>query len=204
MITTQQALQKLEEGNARFVAGRLEHGSGADTGRRHRLAPTQYPFAAVLGCSDSRVPMEMVFDQGLGDLFVIRVAGNIATTTQIASVEFAVAQFGTPLVVVLGHSGCGAATAAVQATQEPTQAASPHLEALIAELLPCAQTACAEAGDVAQEALVDAVVVANVRATMVRLRDESPILQNALSADTLRLVGAVYDLHSGVVDFLDP
>src|SRR6478735_12734446 len=131
MISGLEALQRLREGNARFVANQPRNAQLVDHSRRADLVSGQWPFAIVLGCSDSRVPAELVFDQGIGDLFVIRVAGNIVAPSQIGSVEFAVERFGVPLVVVLGHSRCGAIDATLEALTRPGQAYSPGLRSIV-------------------------------------------------------------------------
>src|SRR5271165_1072569 len=130
-IPADQALARLREGNLRFVADARDGGTLSTRTRRIELAAGQKPFAAILGCSDSRVPVEIVFDQGLGDLFVIRVAGNIVAPSQIGSVEFAAENFGTRLVVVLGHSSCGAIEATLDQLQRPIENQSRNLRSIV-------------------------------------------------------------------------
>lgn len=197
VLTPELALERLVEGNRRFQADpRAEHWSfgGPDL---DALAAGQRPFAAVLGCADSRVPVEVVFGQGPGRLFVVRVAGNIAASSQIASLEFATAVLEVPLVVVLGHTGCGAVSAALanQDADLPEHLAS--LVARVAGQLP--------AGPLDPESPEDLghAVEANVRATVRGLPASSSVLRERLASGTLRLVGAVYDLASGRVDWLD-
>ena len=136
MIAARQALERLQEGNRRFVAGRPGLGAAADEARRNELVEGQAPFAAILGCSDSRVPAEIVFDQGLGDLFVIRVAGNIVAPSLVGSVEFAADKLGTRLVVVMGHSGCGAVQATLDELERPSENRSPNLRSIVERIRP--------------------------------------------------------------------
>src|SRR6476659_6660416 len=135
MISGIDALDRLREGNARFVANESRPSDAADQALRARLVAGQAPFAIVLGCSDSRVPAELVFDQGFGDLFVIRVAGNIVAPSQVGSVEFAAARYGTPLVVVMGHSQCGAILATLEELQQPTSQ-SRNLRSIVDRIRP--------------------------------------------------------------------
>lgn len=185
------ALEQLREGNRRF-AGSETVGERARVSRARRVELTagQSPFAVVLGCSDSRVPAELVFDQGLGDLFVIRVAGNIAAPTQIGSVEFAVEVLGARLVVVLGHSGCGAVSAAVETIRSGDPGHSPHLRAIVDRIRPAVEG----------EPDAERAVRANVEATVARLSAESPTLA---AVEGLRIVGAEYALESGLVTFFE-
>lgn len=183
-----QALQRLREGNARFVAGRVEQRDHAS--RRAEVASGQSPFATILSCADSRVPPELVFDQGLGDLFVVRVAGNLAGAMQLASIEFAATSFSTPLVMVLGHTRCGAVEAAL-ATREGL--VPPGLAPVVGPV--------AEA--VTGAADMDEAVRANVRAAAGAIREGSDVLRGLVADGSLDVVGAVYDLGSGAVDVLD-
>lgn len=202
MISASQALEQLREGNRRFVAS-VQRGEGV---RRYppleELTQGQAPFAVILGCSDSRVPAELVFSQGLGDLFVVRVAGNVATPTQIGSIEFAAERFGTRLVVVLGHSNCGAVGATLQALRQPGADASPNLGAIVECIAPAVRDlAHAAAGDEAQ--LMQDAVRANVRASVAGLREQSAIIEHLVQTDGLMVVGAEYALGTGRVEFLD-
>src|SRR6187551_1083295 len=140
MIPADEALTRLREGNRRFVSDALPSGADVSQRRRVQLATSQEPFAIILGCSDSRVPAELVFDQGLGDLFVIRVAGNIVAPSQVGSVEFAAARFGTRLVVVLGHSQCGAITATLEELQRPTKNQSQNLRSIVDRVRPSVES----------------------------------------------------------------
>jgi carbonic anhydrase len=197
------ALARLREGNRRFVS-ELQ-GSAAETGetRRRELVGGQEPFAIILGCSDSRVPAEIVFDQGLGDLFVIRVAGNIVAPSQIGSVEFAAERFGTRLVVVLGHSNCGAILATIEELERPTAQRSPNLRSIVDRVRPAVE-GLVEAGlGRDRGALMHLAGRANIRASVDHLRHGSEILERLIDHDDLLVVGAEYSLETGVVDFFD-
>ena len=198
-----QALEDLKAGNARFVAnaGRVAATIGAD--HRAALVGGQSPHAIVLGCSDSRVPAELVFDQGLGALFVIRVAGNIVAPTQVASVEFAADRFDTRLVVVLGHSSCGAVAATLEAIQNGSAAGTRNLQSIVERIRPTivGLTRTLLAGD--PQALMREAVRANVRASVNHLRHGSELLERLAREDGLMVVGAEYDLESGVVEFFE-
>jgi carbonic anhydrase len=203
MISAAQALARLREGNVRFVASIRDPAASLDAERRARLAAGQEPFAIVLGCSDSRVPAELVFDQGFGDLFVIRVAGNIVAPSQVGSVEFAAERFGTPLVVVLGHSQCGAILATLDQIRRPSPAAGRNLRSIVDRIRPSIEPLVRHAAAGADAALVGAAVRANIRAAAEHLRTGSEILERLVAAGKLRVVGAEYSLDSGVVDFFD-
>jgi len=194
------ALERLIEGNRRFVAGT----GTAYSGFRPELASGQSPFAVVVGCSDSRVPAELVFDQGLGDLFVIRVAGNIVAPSQVGSVEFAAARFRTRLVVVLGHSRCGAILATLESLQRPAAVQdSRNLRSIVERVRPSVEPLLDTplAGDAG--ALVDHAVRANIRASADHLRHGSQLLEQLIQDEGLRVVGAEYSLETGIVDFFD-
>ncbi|HHH47164.1 MAG TPA: carbonic anhydrase [Thiotrichales bacterium] len=202
MIDPDEALSRLQEGNARFVAGLHGREPGStDASRRIRLVGGQAPFAIVLGCSDSRVPAEIVFDQGLGDLFVIRVAGNIVAPSQIGSIEFAAERFGTRLVVVLGHSQCGAVQATLEELERPSEQRSPNLAAIVNRIRP-AVAPLLETGAPHDDDLIEQAVRANIQASVRQLRQGSPILEKLVS-EGLRIVGAEYSLASGEVAFLE-
>lgn len=200
-----QALARLREGNRRFVDHVVSLEALLSHARREDHARAQRPFAVILGCSDSRAPAEFVFDQGLGDLFVIRVAGNIAAPSQIGSVEFAVARFDIRLVVVLGHSNCGAIQATLEAVDHPHEV-SPALHAIVDRIMPAlGDIAHAHGhGDHDDDALnrrAHDAMRANVRYTAARLRADSTYLDRMCDEQGLSIVGADYDLSSGVVDF---
>jgi len=201
LLKAREALALLREGNRRFVADmRNRHPSRA---RRIELAAGQEPFAAILGCSDSRVPVEIVFDQGLGDLFVIRVAGNIVAPSQIGSVEFAAEKFGTRLVVVLGHSRCGAIQTTLEQLQRPRDNQSRNLRSIVDLVRPSVEGLLATELEHDPDALVDAAVRANIRASVRRLRRGSQIIEHLIRNDGLLVVGAEYSLETGEVDFFD-
>ena len=202
-VAAHEALARLKEGNQRFVAGVRSLEVLVSHTRRAELATDQHPFAIVLGCSDSRVPAEVVFDQGLGDLFVIRVAGNIVAPSQVGSVEFAAARFGTRLVVVMGHSQCGAVTAAVEEVLGRTSNESRNLRSIVDRVRPSVETVVSGRPDRNVDALVSEAVRANVRASVDHLRHGSQLLEALIQRDGLRVVGAEYSLESGVVTFFD-
>ncbi|MDH5454602.1 MAG: carbonic anhydrase [Gammaproteobacteria bacterium] len=195
MISSAEALQRLRDGNRRFVAGASSINDALSAARRAELVDGQNPFAVILACSDSRVPVELVFDQGLGDLFVIRVAGNIVAPSQVGSVEFAAANLGAKLVVVLGHSNCGAVDATLKELAQEEATRSPNLRSIVDRIRPAL-----EALD--NPSLQDAVV-ANVHRSVDRLRHGSTILEELVGSGELTIVGAEYTLESGVVTFLD-
>lgn len=196
-----EALKRLQEGNRRFVANERSSETVLGQSRRAELAGGQEPFAIILGCSDSRVPAEIVFDQGLGDLFVIRVAGNIVAPSQIGSVEFAAARFGTRLVVVLGHSQCGAITATIDELRQPSERQSPNLRSIVDRVRPSIEGLMETELRNDPPALIHAGVRANVRASVDHLRHGSALLEQLIQEDDLMIVGAEYSLETGVVEF---
>jgi carbonic anhydrase len=202
MIPAVEALARLREGNRRFVAHRSTASATLDADRRAALVERQEPFAIVLGCSDSRVPAELVFDQGFGDLFVIRVAGNIVAPSQVGSVEFAAARFGTRLVVVLGHSQCGAVQATLEVLQGRARPESRNLRSIVERVRPSLETLLS-GPSVEDETLMRNAVRANVRASADHLRHGSALLEDLIRNDGLLVVGAEYSLESGVVTFFD-
>jgi carbonic anhydrase len=202
-VTAADALQRLRAGNARFAANARGSGSLMSAARRAELAIAQEPFAIVLGCSDSRVPVEIVFDQGPGDLFVIRVAGNIVAASQVGSVEFAAARYGTRLVVVLGHSQCGAILATLEELQQPHASQSPNLRSIVDRVRPAVETLLATSLRDDPAALVHQSVRANIRASADHLRHGSAVLERLIARDGLLVVGAEYSLETGTVSFFD-
>lgn len=186
-------LDQLKAGNARFVAGKPAHPDGS-VARRRDLSKGQNPKAIVLGCSDSRVPPELIFDEGLGDLFVVRVAGNVADPVNLGSVEYAAEHLGTPVVVVLGHHSCGA----VKATAESGGKAEGNIGAIVAEIAPAVERARAAPG---KEGLLDDAAHANARRTAAALTERSPVLKHLVEEGKLKVAVAVYDLASGKVEF---
>jgi carbonic anhydrase len=203
MISALEALQRLREGNRRFVSGVRSSETLTSQTRRTELAAGQEPFAIILGCSDSRVPAEIVFDQGLGDLFVIRVAGNIVASSQIGSVEFAAERFGTPLVVVLGHSRCGAILATLEELMRPRESQSRNLRSIVDRVRPSVETLLATELKHDPEALVRQAVRANVRVSANHLRHGSEVLEQLIQKEGLLVVGAEYSLETGAVDFFE-
>lgn len=202
MIPAREALERLRQGNQRFAAGDRS-GGHSDSMRRLELTDGQSPFAIILGCSDSRVPAEIVFDQGLGDLFVIRVAGNVVAPSLVGSVEFAASKFGTRLVIVLGHTLCGAVEATLEELQRPTASRSPNLRSIVDRVRPSVEALLATELRSDPEALVRAAGRANTRASADHLRHGSAILEELIERDGLLVVGAEYALETGVVDFFD-
>ena len=203
MISARDALERLRDGNRRFVSDTRSSQTLTSQTRRAELATGQEPFAIVLGCSDSRVPAEIVFDQGLGDLFVIRVAGNIVAPSQVGSVEFAAARFGTPLVVVLGHSQCGVVLATLEELQQPTEQRSRNLRSIVDRVRPSVEALLATDLRHDPAALVRQAVRANIRASTDHLRHGSADLEQLIQAGQLLVVGAEYSLETGVVEFFD-
>jgi carbonic anhydrase len=202
MISAVEGLQRLREGNRRFAED-LQTGRLSTEARRNELVDGQEPFAIILGCSDSRVPAEIVFDQGLGDLFVIRVAGNIVAPSQIGSVEFAAERTGARLVVVLGHSMCGAILATLEELERPSENRSPNLRSIVDRIRPSLVTLLKTELWETRDSLVDQAVQANIRASVDHLRRGSPILEKLIQNDELLIVGAEYSLETGAVEFLD-
>ena len=203
MILAREALALLQEGNRRFVSDISNRDPIASRARRLELTASQAPFATILGCSDSRVPVEIVFDQGLGDLFVIRVAGNIVAPSLIGSVEFAAEQFGTHLVVVLGHTQCGAIETTLQQLRRPVENQSRNLHSIVDLIRPSVEGLLATELRHDLRALGRAAVRANIRASVQHLRHGSDIIEQLIQKAGLMVVGAEYSLETGVVDFFD-
>lgn len=201
MISAVEALQRLLDGNARFVSGVRSLDAMVSHTRLDEFTAGQQPFAVILGCSDSRVPVEIVFDQGMGDLFVIRVAGNVVAPSQIGSVEFAAERFSTQLVVVLGHSRCGAVQATLEQLRGPAERQSPNLTSIVSRIEPSVAAVLENAGESDDSELERLAVRANVRASVEALKHGSDILENLVARDKLLIVGAEYSLDTGVVDF---
>ncbi|KAA9129830.1 carbonic anhydrase [Marinihelvus fidelis] len=197
------ALEKLKQGNRRFVDGQPRVSDLASEGRRLETASGQSPFAVILGCSDSRVPAEIVFDQGLGDLFVIRVAGNVVAPSQVGSVEFAVEMFGTALVVVLGHTLCGAIDATLEQLGRDSAMRSPNLAAIVDRVRPGIEPVLASRPALHGKALAAAAVRANVHASVNGLVAGSEVLTDAVNSGRVAIVGAEYDLETGCVEFFE-
>lgn len=200
MITAQEALNKLKEGNKRFVSGNPLLESLANSDRRIQLQSGQEPFAIILGCSDSRVPAEIVFDYSLGHLFVVRVAGNIVAPSQLGSIEYATSQFGTRLVVVMGHSGCGAVSATIDQICQPPTSCSQNLSSIVNRLKPAVEPLIKLGLE--EEELLNRAVRANILHSVEQLRSGSEILSDQIKNEGLHVVGAQYSLSTGKVDFL--
>jgi carbonic anhydrase len=204
LVPAAEALQRLQAGNARFVANQLHHDDVAEAQERGRLAAAgQRPFAIILGCSDSRVPVELVFDQGLGDLFVIRIAGNIVAPSGIGSVEFAAVEFDVQLVVVMGHSNCGAIKAALDALERPDTERSRNLDAIVSRVRPAVAPLLESAAAMGRAELVERAVEENMRRSVRQLRQGSELIQNLEHDGRLTIAGAVYSLETGAVQFMD-
>ena len=198
-----EALERLREGNRRFARGVRSLDTFVSQARRSELITHQEPFAIILGCSDSRVPVEIIFDQGLGDLFVIRVAGNVVAASQVGSVEFAAERFGARLVVVLGHTRCGAIQATLEELQRPSETRSRNLRSIVDRIRPSLEGLLATDLQQDPEALVQHAVRANVRVSASHLRHGSGVLEHLIQRDGLLVVGAEYSLETGGVDFFD-
>jgi carbonic anhydrase len=186
------ALAALIEGNRRFAEGTAEHPRQDARRREEVLEKGQYPFAAIVGCADSRVSPEIVFDQGLGDLFVIRVAGNLVDDFGLASLEYVVSHLGTPLIAVMGHTRCGAVTAAMAAEDVPGR-----LSAIITALGPSIEKARGASGD-----LVETAARESVKSTVAALKASGPVLRPLVERGTLRIVGMFYDIERGTVEVI--
>jgi len=198
-----EALERLQVGNRRFIEGRQAHREITLQDQLDASAAAQSPFAIVIGCSDSRVPLEIIFDQGIGDLFVIRVAGNVVAPSQIGSVEFAAEQFGTQLVVVLGHTNCGAVIATLDELRRPSEQRSPNLHSIVDRIRPSVQDLLGTELEGDGDALLRAGVRANVRSSVAQLQHGSKILEDLIAADRLHVVGAEYSLTTGLVAFFE-
>ncbi len=198
------ALARLRHGNIRFASDAPTSVDRLSRERRAELVEAQEPFAIILGCSDSRVPAEMVFDQGFGDLFVIRVAGNIVAPSQVGSVEFAVERFGTRLVVVLGHSKCGAVAATLEELRGTGGTHSRNMRAIVDRVRPSVESLLEESTLRGPDDLLREAVRANIRAATRQLRHGSPLLEQRVEENGLSVVGAEYSLHTGLVEFFEP
>ncbi|HEY5643948.1 MAG TPA: carbonic anhydrase [Woeseiaceae bacterium] len=200
MQSAEEAIARLRRGNRRFIEGNIDQGRHV---HRSDLVDGQRPFAIVLACSDSRVPVETVFDQGLGDLFVIRIAGNIVAPSQIGSIEFATTAYGTRLVVVLGHSNCGAIAATLDDLSRDVNLLSPFLRVIVDRVRPAVEPVLAEHGGKIDVETMRSAVLANVRASVAALRHGSEILKGLTDEGKLTIVGAKYSIATGEVLFLE-
>lgn len=204
MITANEAIARLKAGNQRFMSGVRSIETDVKSTNRAGFVEGQAPFAIVLGCSDSRVPAEIIFDQGLGDLFVIRVAGNIVAPSQVGSVEFAAEQFGTPLVVVLGHSKCGAVTATLNELKNPSQAkSSTNVMSIVNRIRPSIQPLFDAGLHEDPEQLLSACIHANMLAATSHLKYGSQLLEHLVMKGDLQIIGAEYSLETGAVTFFE-
>jgi carbonic anhydrase len=203
MIPAHEALDRLRAGNRRFVASIENPHAPLSEARRFELAKNHRPFAIILGCSDARVPAEIVFDQGLGDLFVIRVAGNVVAPSQVGSVEFAASRFDTRLVVVLGHSQCGAILATLEELQQPAENQSRNLSSIVDRIRPSIAGLLKTELRHDRDALVGHAVRSNVSAAVNHLRHGSAVLEQLIRNEGLLVVGAEYSLETGAVEFFD-
>jgi carbonic anhydrase len=203
MMSAHAALKRLKQGNEEFVA-RMRGGDAAlSDSRRSALPQDQNPFAIILGCSDSRVPAEIVFNQGLGDLFVIRVAGNIVAPSQVGSVEFAAARYDTALVVVLGHTQCGGILATLEALQQSGGNLSPGLKSIVDRVRPSVEPLLKTDLRNDLDSLVRHAVRANVGVSVNHLRHGTALIEQLIQSGKLAVVGAEYSLETGAVDFFD-
>ena len=203
MHSAKDALERLREGNRRFAAGEFHAESFASRAHQAGMSGGQDPIAVILACSDSRVPVELVFDQGFGDLFVIRVAGNVVAPSQIGSIEFAVNQFGTRLVVVLGHSNCGVVTAALRELSLVQTLRSPNLRAIVDRVRPAIEPVLELHCDSDEDTLTRAAVRANIQASVEKLAHGSRILEQLIGEGSLEIIGAEYSIESGSVAFFE-
>ncbi len=201
--TSSDALTRLIDGNERFVKGELRIPDFANEALREQLVDGQEPFAIILGCSDSRAPAELIFDQGLGRLFVVRVAGNVVGPTQVGSIEFAVANFKTPLVVVLGHSCCGAVKTTYQLLANGESAPSRDLQSIVNQIKPAVEPFLNTDLNSDPDQLIELATRTNVSMTANQLRKSSSILEDKIASGELKIVGAQYSLETGKVDFFD-
>ncbi|HEY4270985.1 MAG TPA: carbonic anhydrase [Candidatus Udaeobacter sp.] len=192
-VAPAEAISKLKEGNGRYTSGNLQH-PGQTTERRTELAKTQHPFAAIVSCSDSRVPPEIVFDQGLGDLFVVRVAGNVMNDEGLGSIEYTVDHLGTRLILVLGHQSCGAVKAAKETIAAKGKAPG-HIESLVTAIKPAVEATAKDD--------LETTIKANVKHVVDGLRSSTPILKAEVDSGKIQVIGGYYSLDTGVVTFLD-
>ena len=203
MITASDALERLKDGNKRFVSGVRSIDTIVKQIQRANLVEGQEPFAIILGCSDSRVPAEIIFDQGLGDLFVIRVAGNIVAPSQVGSVEFAAERFGTPLVVVLGHSMCGAVMATIDELERPSEEKSSNVLSIVNRIRPTVEPLFETELRNDPDKLLESSIHANILAATNNLMHGSQMLEQLVQQGKLRIVGAEYSLETGEVKFIE-
>ena len=200
-MNADKALKQLKDGNSRYIEAEI---NGAKIDRsvvQHEVILKQKPYAIILGCSDSRVPAEAIFDQGVGDLFIVRIAGNIVAPSQIGSIEFACQQFGTQLVVVLGHTGCGAISATIGSLLGDPGEISPNLAAIVDRISPAVQPIISDGDD--RDDILNKAIRANINYSAQQLESGSEILRDLVKQKKLTIVGAEYSIESGRVEFLD-
>jgi carbonic anhydrase len=203
VTSARQAFQNLVDGNRRFVSDATTFDQSVNRKRRRELVEGQQPFAIVLGCSDSRAPAELLFDQGLGDLFVIRIAGNVVASSQIESIEFAAQKFGTPLVVAMGHSRCGAVIATLEELAKGGPPPTPETHSIVGRIGVSVADVPGVGTTPADDDILGRAIRANISASASRLRTGSPVLEGLIAEGSLVVVGAEYSLETGVVDFFD-
>jgi carbonic anhydrase len=203
MTSADAALERLREGNRRFVSDEVSDETLASREHRAGAATPQSPFAIILACSDSRVPTELIFDRGIGDLFVIRVAGNVVAPSQIGSIEYAAKQFNTRLVVVLGHSNCGAIIATLQELALKDSHRSPNLRAIVDRIRPALEPVLSEGFDSDDETVIATCVRANIQASVDKLQHGSLILEELIASGDLKIVGAEYSIETGNIEFFE-
>ena len=203
IVSPQQALWRLRAGNERFISGTRSIEAMISPLRRHELVEGQAPFATILTCSDSRVPVELVFDQGLGDLFVIRVAGNVVAPSLVGSVEYAAAVLNSQLVVVMGHSRCGAVKATLDVLRGRGDVPSENIRDIVERIRPAIAPIVDSSDGLDAAGLLDEAILANARASTDHLRHASPLLEARIQSGELAVVGANYDIGTGRVDFFD-
>jgi carbonic anhydrase len=203
MITASEAIKRLKEGNQRFVSGVRSIETIVKQSQRAEFIVGQTPFAIILGCSDSRVPAELIFDQGLGDLFVIRVAGNIVAPSQVGSVELATELFGTQLVVVLGHSMCGAVKATIDELERPSDEKSSNVLSIVNRIRPAVEPLLDTELRNDPDKLLESCIHANILAATNHLMHGSQMLENLVQQGKLKIVGAEYSLETGYVSFFE-
>jgi carbonic anhydrase len=200
-VTPDAALKKLEEGNQRYISGKVAACKDSDAAKRARLAKSQAPFAIVLSCSDSRVPPEIVFDQSMGEIFVVRVAGNVVDPVILGSIEYAAEHLGSPLIMVLGHERCGAVTAAVNAS--PSKKPEGNIGSIVKSIEPAVAVAKKASAKGAEPAVVvDTAISKNVELVVESLTKKSPVLAHLVKEGKVKIVGARYDLDDGKVSLL--
>ena len=201
MNLANEALQRLREGNARYVRDDIAPANFCSQARRDELSDGQAPFAVILGCSDSRAPAELIFDQGLGDLFVVRVAGNVICPETMGSIEFACSKFGTRLIVVMGHTGCGAVAATVDYINDPAMELTASLESIVRDIRPSVEGVVAEGTQLGRKDLIRQAERLNVAHSVDQLTSDSPLLCDLIENEGLQVCGSMYDLASGTVEW---